>query len=77
MSSFTTWLAAREKNKAYIRQVMSNYFPSCQGDIKKITNLVAKDYGVVIMNGNSYAGFIEDLIIELSTQQTFAKLEAN
>lgn len=73
-STFQTWLQTRDQQKTYIRDVMSKHFKVCQGDVKKIVNLVAIEHGVHIPNGNSYMGFIEDLVIEFSTRDTFANL---
>ncbi len=74
-ATFQTWLQTRELHKSYIRAVMSKYFVKCQGNVKTIMSLVSKEYGVNILNGNSYMGFIEDMTIELSARDTFAKLD--
>jgi hypothetical protein len=73
-ATFQNWLQTRDQHKSYIRDVMSKHFKVCQGNVKTIMNLISKEHGVNIPNGNSYMGFIEDLVIEFSTRDTFAKL---
>lgn len=68
-SSFESWLEIREIEKMCIREVMIKHFTLCKGDINKIINLVWKEYNMSIIHGNSYLGFVQDLMIELSAKR--------